>query len=176
MRRISRIVAAVAAGLLALTGCAWSKASVGVQVGDTVISAASIDAAADAVIDVLAKNGRTFTRAQANSVAIQDAVLGAVIENERAAGTLTFPQAAVDSLVGADPVLSQLAANPATAKLAQTEGFLGAMQADTTLAGQLQAGEAKVKVELNPRYGLHWVPGQGVANADGSLSLPAPVR
>ena len=171
MRRSSRVVVAVAAGLLALTGCSWSRASVAVDVDGTVVSTASVDAATAAIVEIIAQSGgQQLPPEQVRTIALQEAVLGAVIDNARAAGTLTLPQDAINALIEGNPVVKALAANPATAKMAEVEGTLAAMQSDPTLAQQFQNAETNATVTINPRYGQQWIHGTGLGVKDGSLS------
>ena len=169
MRRSSRVVVAVAAGLLVLTGCSWSKASVAAEVGGTVISTASVDAKVDAIKKMLVQSGQQPATQLATTV-VTNQVFNAVVEQAEAAGTLTVPSDVITQVINSDEVLKMLAADPETAGLAEASALAYLSQQSPELNAALASAFAQAKVTFNPRYGISFDPEAGFVPTDNSLS------
>ena len=178
MKRIAKIAVVTLAGLLALTGCSWSKAAVAAEVNGTVISTASIDATVSAAERLFKQNAIPVSQ-DIGTAALYDTVFAVLIDKASAAGELAVPQDIVNTVIQGSPVLGLLATDPTTAKLAQVEAILTATQLTEDQCGTncAQLGEqlvnvlAKAEVSINPRYGMTWTPTQGMVRDANSGSL-----
>lgn len=166
MKRIARIVVVALAGLLALTGCSWSKAAVAAEVDGTVIAVADLNPTKTVIEEEYEKQKVPISQSESTQLALIYGIYATVIEKAEAAGTVTVPSGSWET-----------STNPALTRLNRTFAILNTT--DQTLMAQLITAFNQAKVMINPRFGLVWYPQSGTTRvflADGgSLSQLAPV-
>ncbi len=166
MKKAPRTMAVVAVSLLALVGCSYSPADAAVVDGIRVT-----DAEVQATAPVLAPLLQTPSNAA--PIVVQSEVQGVIAERLGAAKGIPLTDAARQPVIAADPALTTLAKDPASAAFAAR---LANLQIVVQAVGDQELLTAcnAAQVEMNPRYGA-WSPDQCAITVDlGGLSRPAP--
>lgn len=167
MNTAPRVLAAVAAVVLGLSGCSQAPSSAAVVDG-TVIPVAEIDAAAAAASPIVQESASAL-----GATVVQAHIQGLVAERIAKAHGIELTDAARAGTIVGNGVLTKLAEAPGgknlAVALANTAIVSGKVDTSTFAA---ECG--KLAVVVNPRFGSWSKELCGLDSDSGSLSKPAP--
>jgi hypothetical protein len=168
VRLLAALVAALVAGVFALTGCTTPSAGIAAEVDGTTITVRQLEdslAGAEAAAE--------FDPAKLRPVALNYMIRAVIVRAAAAQRGLALSTQERSAFLAGQPLLTTLRADPRVARFVDDTvdvELLGAKLGDTVVT---EVGR-KARVLVNPRYGTWSVQEASLLGDTGSISLPAP--
>ena len=171
-KTVAKMLAAVSAALLLLSGCANPGPQVAAVVGDTQITVKQVDAVSRAAADAYGQvsTGTVPTWGQLRAPVVNVLVTGRLVSLAMQVAKVQVSEAQMAQLYSSDPFLKALAADPESAPLAQSLAYMSLAQNSTAIQSAYAQVAGNTLVEVNPQFGVWSASSASLTGQTGSLS------
>lgn len=171
-KTVAKILAAVSAAVLLLSGCSTPGPQVAAVVGDTQITVKQVDSVAHAAATTYAQvsTGTVPTWGQLRAPVVNVLVTGRLVSLAMQVAKVQVSEAQMAQLYNSDAFLKALAADPEGAELAQALALMSLAQNSTAIQSAYAQVVGNTVVEVNPQFGVWSSSAGSLTGQTGSLS------